>query len=153
MYSVVRQEGLSLIKGVRIYPSLSTHRHVTSLSDVRVCTRCGQANRKLFVEIIFICRPSDSTVSMDAGIEPRSVATGALAVRRSYHWATSHPHFLFGCRRASSAAFPWGYSSTNFGEASCGLFIHLGCSRGFEPGATFQQPSALSTGPAPPPAL
>jgi hypothetical protein len=31
----------------------------------------------------FICRPSDSTVLTGAGIEPRTVATGALAVRRS----------------------------------------------------------------------
>jgi hypothetical protein len=31
----------------------------------------------------FICRPSDSTVSEDAGIEPRTVVTTALAVRRS----------------------------------------------------------------------
>ncbi len=40
----------------------------------------------------FICRPSDSTVSKDAGIEPRTVATTALAVRRSNHSAGSHPH-------------------------------------------------------------
>jgi hypothetical protein len=33
----------------------------------------------------FICRPSDSTVPTDAGIEPRTGATGALAVRRSNH--------------------------------------------------------------------
>jgi hypothetical protein len=33
----------------------------------------------------FICRPSDSTVSEDAGIEPRTVATTALAVRGSNH--------------------------------------------------------------------
>jgi hypothetical protein len=33
----------------------------------------------------FNCRPSDSTVSEDAGIEPRTVATSALAVRRSNH--------------------------------------------------------------------
>ncbi len=33
----------------------------------------------------FICRPSDSTVSEYAGMEPRTVATSALAVRRSYH--------------------------------------------------------------------
>jgi hypothetical protein len=33
----------------------------------------------------FICRPSDSTVPTDAGIEPRTVATSALAVRRSNH--------------------------------------------------------------------
>jgi hypothetical protein len=29
----------------------------------------------------FICYPSDSTVPTDAGIEPRTVATSALAVR------------------------------------------------------------------------
>jgi hypothetical protein len=38
----------------------------------------------------FICCPSDSTVSEDAGIEPRIVATSALAVRRSNHSARSH---------------------------------------------------------------
>jgi hypothetical protein len=38
-----------------------------------------------------ICRPSDSTVWKDAGIEPRTVATTALAVRRSNHSARSHP--------------------------------------------------------------
>jgi hypothetical protein len=36
--------------------------------------------------------PSDSTVSTDAGTEPRTVATGALAIRRSTHLARSHPH-------------------------------------------------------------
>jgi hypothetical protein len=35
------------------------------------------------IQHCFICRPSDSTVSEDAGIEPRLVATTALAVRRS----------------------------------------------------------------------
>ena len=45
-----------------------------------------------FIQHCFICRPSDSTVSEDAGIEPRTVATSALAVRRSSHSATSHPH-------------------------------------------------------------
>jgi hypothetical protein len=35
------------------------------------------------VNTVFICRPSDSTVSEDAWIEPRTVATTALAVRRS----------------------------------------------------------------------
>ena len=37
----------------------------------------------------FICLPSDTTVSEDAGIEPRTVATTALAVRRSNHSARS----------------------------------------------------------------
>ncbi len=36
-----------------------------------------------FIQHCFICRPSDSTVPMDAGIEPRTVAAGASAVRRS----------------------------------------------------------------------
>jgi hypothetical protein len=49
----------------------------------------------------FICRPSDYTVSEDAGIEPGTVATTALAVARSnalttrlalIHWARSHPN-------------------------------------------------------------
>jgi hypothetical protein len=37
------------------------------------------------IQHCFICRPSDSTVPTDAGIEPKTVATGALAVRRSNH--------------------------------------------------------------------
>ncbi len=37
------------------------------------------------IQHCFICRPSDSTVPTDAGIEPRTVATGALAVRCSNH--------------------------------------------------------------------
>ncbi len=31
-----------------------------------------------YIQHYFICRPSDSTVPTDAGIEPRTVATGAL---------------------------------------------------------------------------
>jgi hypothetical protein len=38
-----------------------------------------------------ICRPSDSTVSVDAGIEPRNVVTSALAARPSKHSARAHP--------------------------------------------------------------
>ncbi len=40
-----------------------------------------------FIQHCFICRSSDSIVSVDAGI-----ATLALAVRRSNHSARSHPH-------------------------------------------------------------
>ncbi len=41
----------------------------------------------------FICRPSDSTVSKDAGIKPRTVETLALTDRRrSNQSARSHPH-------------------------------------------------------------
>ncbi len=43
------------------------------------------------IQHCFICRPLDSTVSEDAGIDPRTVATLALTARRSYHLARSHP--------------------------------------------------------------
>ncbi len=39
--------------------------------------------RSYYIQHCFICRLSDSAVPTDAGIEPRTVATGALAVRRS----------------------------------------------------------------------
>jgi hypothetical protein len=44
-----------------------------------------------FIQHCSTCRPSDSTVSEDAGIEPRTLATSALAVKRSSHSAISHP--------------------------------------------------------------
>ncbi len=44
-----------------------------------------------FIQHCFICRPSDSAVSEDAGIEPRTVLTMPLAVRRSNHSTWSHP--------------------------------------------------------------
>jgi hypothetical protein len=45
-----------------------------------------------FIQHCFICRPSESTVSEDAEIEPRTVATTALAVRHSNPPARSHPN-------------------------------------------------------------
>jgi hypothetical protein len=36
-----------------------------------------------FIQNCFICRSSDSTVSEDAGIEPRAVVTLTLAIRGS----------------------------------------------------------------------
>ncbi len=54
-----------------------------------------------FIQHCFICRPSDSTVPEDPGIEPRTVATFALAVKRSNHAAISlmsmiiYVHFFF----------------------------------------------------------
>jgi hypothetical protein len=53
------------------------------------------------IQHCFICRLSDSTVSKDAGIEPRTVATTALAVRRSNHSARFHltvPYLTSGMR-------------------------------------------------------
>jgi hypothetical protein len=48
----------------------------------------------LFMFVIqhwFTCRPSDSTVSEEAGIEPRTVTTLVLTARRSNHSAKSYP--------------------------------------------------------------
>jgi hypothetical protein len=42
------------------------------------------------IQHCFICRPSDSTVSADAGIEPRTVATLAQKAKLSHHSARSH---------------------------------------------------------------
>ncbi len=42
-----------------------------------------------------ICRPSDSTVSENARIDSRTVATLALTARRSNHSARSNPHYIF----------------------------------------------------------
>jgi hypothetical protein len=36
-----------------------------------------------FIQCCFICRPSAFTVSEDAGIEPGTLATSAMTVRRS----------------------------------------------------------------------
>jgi hypothetical protein len=41
------------------------------------------------IQHCFIFRPLDSTVSVDAGIEPRTVATLVLTARRSNHLARS----------------------------------------------------------------
>ncbi len=46
------------------------------------------------IQHCFICCPSDSTVSEDAGTEPRTVDTLALTARRSNHSDRSHPSRL-----------------------------------------------------------
>ncbi len=46
---------------------------------------------KVRIFYFYVCRTSDSTVSEDAEIEPRTVVTTALADRRSNHSAGSHP--------------------------------------------------------------
>ncbi len=48
------------------------------------------------IQHCLICRPSDTAVSEDAEIEPRTVTTSALAVRRSNHQARSHPRLGLG---------------------------------------------------------
>ncbi len=45
-----------------------------------------------FIQHCFVCRPSDFSVSEGGGIEPRTIASLALAVRRSNHSVRSHLH-------------------------------------------------------------
>jgi hypothetical protein len=49
-----------------------------------------------------------------------------MVIKRCTLLSCAAPFFFLAFRRASSTAFPWSYSSPNFGGASCGLFIHLG---------------------------
>jgi hypothetical protein len=55
------------------------------------------------VQHCFICRPSDSSVSEDARIKSKTVATLALTARRSNQSARSHPYYI--CLLSLSAAF------------------------------------------------
>jgi hypothetical protein len=57
------------------------------------------------IQHFFIRRPSDSTVSENARIEPRTVATTALSVRCSNHSARSHPQFRFYPHRDMPSLF------------------------------------------------
>jgi hypothetical protein len=45
----------------------------------------------LYSILLHLGRPSDSIVSEDAGTKARTVATLALAIKRSNHSARSHP--------------------------------------------------------------
>ncbi len=62
----------------------------------------------------FICRPSDSTVSEVAGIEPRNVATLALTARRSNHLVRSHPHMARSHPHLARSHPLLGWLSTRF---------------------------------------
>jgi hypothetical protein len=66
-----------------------------------------------YIQHCFICRPSDSTVSEDAGVEPRTVATSSLPDRRSNHSARSHPPVLWSRKYffRLRALAPWSHKS------------------------------------------
>ncbi len=78
--------------------SLSTLNVFRSEGTIFLCTQKLKGGFFSFfllmydIQRCFICRSSDFNVLEDAGIEPRTVATTALAVRRSYpHSARSRP--------------------------------------------------------------
>ncbi len=75
------------------------------------------------IQHCFISRPSDSTVSEDAGIEPRTVATTALAVRRSNHSARSHQ--LCNLCELCEVCFRWEVSFTSIGRLVSALIAAL----------------------------
>ncbi len=56
-----------------------------------ICQRNTLFHSSLPNQHCFICRPSDSSVSEDAGIEPMTVPTIAMAVRCCNLSARSHP--------------------------------------------------------------
>jgi hypothetical protein len=76
------------------------------------------------IQHCFICRPSDSTVPTDAGIEPRTVATCALAVRRSVRlgYISSALGYISSALGYISSAL--GYISSALGYISSHLIIH-----------------------------
>jgi hypothetical protein len=79
-----------------------------------------------YIQHCFICHPSDSTVSEDAGIEPRIVDTSALAVRSSRHSATSHPHSTTSHpHSATSHPHSTTYISPTLGYISSTTRLHL----------------------------
>jgi hypothetical protein len=81
------------------YSSLSRYLCITQNGKVKPSFKCKKKQKikkkhgdfldfffsMYCIQHWFICRPSDSTVSEDAGIEPLTVATSALTVRRSNH--------------------------------------------------------------------
>ncbi len=69
-----------------------------------------------FIQHCFICHLSDFTMSEDAGIEPKTVATLALAVRRSNHSLL-----------ASSFSFDWTPKSLYFEKGIYSLFYLTSC--------------------------
>ncbi len=78
-----------------------------------------------YIQHCFICRPSDSTVPTDAGIEPKTVETGALAVRRSKHQARSHPHQARSHPRCGLYTLRFFNPCSGVSHTRCALFCTL----------------------------
>jgi hypothetical protein len=67
-----------------------------------------------FIQHCFICGPLDSTVSEDAGIEPRIVATLVLTARRLARWETgfnSYPAEISIVRKEKKVLAWYGYGT------------------------------------------
>jgi hypothetical protein len=55
-----------------------------NISNINSFLKGGGIFWNFVIQRSFICRPSDSTLSKDAGNEPRTVATLALTARRMH---------------------------------------------------------------------
>ncbi len=77
-----------------------------------------------FIQHCFFSRPSDSTVSEDAGIEPRTVAASTLAVRRSNHSAGSHPLSRLYLIQHSARSHPQDHNSARSSHIRQNLIHH-----------------------------
>jgi hypothetical protein len=90
-----KQVGCLEVLGKNFFLSLSNHSIVCriyfyfSFYAISVLIQTGRILLQYFAQHCFICRPSDSTMSEDAGIELRTVATSAFSVRKSDH--ARHP--------------------------------------------------------------
>ncbi len=74
------------------------------------------------IQHCFFCSPLDFTVSVEAGIEPRTVASFALAARRSNHSARSHmPPLRFYC---VGGCWDQTQDCCDFGTGSQALQLH-----------------------------
>ncbi len=82
---LVREEALLVVEHVHVAPG--QHRVLLSVlvPPVNITGIFLDFFSMYSIQLWFICCPSDSAVSEDAGMEPRTVATSALAVRRSNH--------------------------------------------------------------------
>ncbi len=78
--------------------------HLDYLESNQAASCCWILFFMYCIQHCFICRPLDSTVSEDAGIEPRTIATSALAVRRSNQSARSHPLLFAGINSLCTVA-------------------------------------------------
>ena len=91
---------------------------VSRLKNRRVTPNREEILSKYCMQHCFICRPSDSTVSEDAGIEPRTVATSAMAVRRSNYLSTRASAASGRVCTTEECAVPGGVYTTEASAAS-----------------------------------
>ncbi len=92
---IVQYSSIGKLYGVPMYciyaiPVHIYHRY-SERAEYDVMVNFSNVFFMFVIQHCFICRPSDSNVSKDAGIDHRTVEALALPSRRSNHSARSHP--------------------------------------------------------------